>query len=223
MKFTGISIWGDSIAKGVIYDEERGRYSILKQNCAAMLSKETGIPVRNHSVMGMTARRCLDSLKDEHMIAGDIAVIEFGGNDSDMHWDEVAQAPDMEHEALSELGEYKLALIKLVERFREAGMCPVIVSPLPIDAVRYCKWASRDLDADAILRYLGDDNQMYRWQERYAYAARDVAYETGARLLDVRTRFLESRRFTTLFCVDGIHLNADGHKMMYDWFLPYLQ
>ena len=35
-----ICVWGDSIAKGVVFDEQRGRYVICRDNCLEVSSKE---------------------------------------------------------------------------------------------------------------------------------------------------------------------------------------
>ena len=35
-----LSVWGDSIAKGVIFDEERGRYAVLRDSCLSRLARE---------------------------------------------------------------------------------------------------------------------------------------------------------------------------------------
>ena len=50
-----ITIWGDSIFKGVIFDETRGRYAILRDNFVTALSRMLGIPVDNRARMGLTS------------------------------------------------------------------------------------------------------------------------------------------------------------------------
>ena len=37
MQPRAICVWGDSIAKGVVFDENRRRYVILKDHCLRML------------------------------------------------------------------------------------------------------------------------------------------------------------------------------------------
>ena len=54
MKLRGLSIWGDSIAKGVVFDEQRGRYAVCRDNCVSRLSRDAGVDVENFSVMGNT-------------------------------------------------------------------------------------------------------------------------------------------------------------------------
>lgn len=212
-----ICVWGDSLAKGVIYDESRKRYAILREHCLRLLENELKIPVYNYSVMGRTAPECLAAVTKEEWVPGGAAVIEFGGNDSDMCWAEVAKEPDREHPARSTLEQFRESLRGLIRFARAGKMEPMLVTPLPIDGERYFQWVSRGLDQRAILHYLGEDAQMMcRWQERYANAVRDVAREEQAALLDFRGDFLSDRRFLQLYCSDGIHPNAMGHRKLFD-------
>lgn len=218
-----ICVWGDSIAKGVYFDEARERYAILKESCLKLMEREAGFLVRNYAVMGRTAAECLAAFDEEDAVRGAFAVFEFGGNDSDMDWAAVAREPDREHPARSSVAEYKEALCRLTLLARERGMEPVIAVPLPLDGERYFAWVSRGLDGDAILRYLGGDpHMMYRWQEQYAAAARDAAREAGARVLDLRGAMLSDRRFREYYSPDGIHLNGAGHRKMYRWLMETL-
>ena len=210
-----ICVWGDSLAKGIVFDENRGRYAILRENCLRMLENELHIPIHNYSAMGRTASDCLREISKEELVPGGVAVIEFGGNDSDICWADVSKDPSREYPARSSIPQFKESLRGLIRFVRKGGMKPVLVSTLPIDGEKYYHWVSRVLDEKAILAYLGDPQMMYRWQERYANAVREVACQENARLLDLRTDFLSDRQFCRLFCNDGIHPNALGHQKLF--------
>ena len=214
MAVQSISLWGDSIGKGVIYDEVRGRYAILKENCVNLLSKKLNCPIENHAVMGATASQGVQRMNDAFLHEGGLAVIEFGGNDCDMPWKEISEAPEQDHQPRATVEEFTRSLNTLVGRVRAAGMEAMLVTPPPLDAERYFNWVSRGLNAGAILSWLGDVQHIYRWQERYAVAVRDVAARTGCRLLDLRDAFLDVRSLSDYFCVDGIHPNARGHELL---------
>ena len=102
-------------------------------------------------------------------------------------------------------------------------MVPALVTPPPLVSSRYFDWVSRKLDKARILNYLGDVEHIYRWQERYALMIRQVARMENAMLLDVRDVFLSQSRFTDLMCVDGIHPNDRGHKLLFEQFVGMLQ
>ncbi|NLG24569.1 MAG: SGNH/GDSL hydrolase family protein [Clostridiales bacterium] len=216
MEVSSISIWGDSIGKGVVFDEARGRYAILPDNCVSQLKRALRCPVENHAFMGCTALKGEARMTDDEMRAGGVAAIEFGGNDCDMPWAAISENPDGEHQPNVTIVEFKRTMGRMVRRVRDAGMVPVMVTPPPLDAERYFRWVSRNLNAAAILRYLGDVQFIYRWQERYAAAVRDIAAATGCRLLDLRDAFLSQHRVADLLCIDGIHPNAAGHRLIAD-------
>lgn len=214
MTVRNISLWGDSIGRGVIYDEARGRYMILKENCANLLSGKLNCKIENHAIMGATAQEGMKRMTDAFLKKDGIAVLEFGGNDCDMPWKEISLSPKGEHRPRATVEEFEEALTQLVRRVQNAEMKAVLVTPPPLDAERYFAWVSRGLNADAILDFLGDVQHIYRWQERYAAAVRDVAARNSCRLLDIRDAFLDVRCISDYYCVDGIHPNAKGHELL---------
>ena len=114
------------------------------------------------------------------------------------------------------LDEFAVELSDMVQGARQGGMTPLLVTPMPVVSSRYFRWITRSLNADAVLRWLGDVEHIYRWQERYAAAVRDVARETHAHLLDLRDAFLRVGPLEKYFCADGIHPNEEGHRLMFE-------
>lgn len=223
MKLRGLSIWGDSIAKGVVFDEQRGRYAVCRDNCVSRLSRDAGVEVENFSVMGNTTEQGLRRMEGQPLKPGNLAVIEFGGNDCDLDWAAACEHPEVEQRGRVPLEAFGENLRAMVRRVREGGMIPALVTPPPLVAQRYFDWVSRKLDKARILSYLGDVEHIYRWQERYALMIRRVAARENAMLLDVRDWFLSQARFTDLMCVDGIHPNARGHELLFERFSGLLQ
>ena len=223
MKLRGLSIWGDSIAKGVVFDEQRGRYAVCRDNCVSRLSRDAGVEVENFSVMGNTTEQGLKRMEGQPLKPGNLAVIEFGGNDCDLDWAAACEHPEVEQRGRVPLEAFGENLRAMVRRVRDGGMIPALVTPPPLVAQRYFDWVSRKLDKARILNYLGDVEHIYRWQERYALMIRRVAARENAMLLDVRDWFLSQARFTDLMCVDGIHPNARGHELLFERFSGLLQ
>ena len=61
-------IWGDSIAKGVIWNESRNRYVICPDSCVKQLSRHATIPVNSRAIMGCTTTQCLDNFDENDLI-----------------------------------------------------------------------------------------------------------------------------------------------------------
>ena len=221
--YQGLSIWGDSIAKGVVYDEARGRYMISRENCVMRLNRELGIPVENHAVMGCTSEQGLKRMEEKQLTPGNLAIIEFGGNDCDLDWTAASEQPDVRQTGKVSLEKFAENLVAMVRRVRESGMIPVLVTPPPLVAQRYFEWVSKNLDPKRILNYLGDVEHIYRWQERYAVVIGRIARSENTKLLDVRDIFLAQDDFNDLMCVDGIHPNEKGHALLYENFSALLQ
>lgn len=212
----GLSIWGDSIAKGVVFDESRGRYAICRDNCVSRLSRETGVEVENFAVMGSTSQQGLERMEKQALKPGNLAIIEFGGNDCDQDWAEACAHPEVKQQGRVPLAQFGENIRAMVRKVREAGMIPALVTPPPLVAQRYFDWVTKTLDKARVLSYLGDVEHIYRWQERYALMIRRIAQQENTRLLDVRDLFLSQDRFTDMMCVDGIHPNDKGHALVFE-------
>ena len=217
-----LCVWGDSIAKGVVFDETRGRYAVCRENCLMKLGREKGVSISNYSVMGQTTEHGLERMRPEQMKAGSVAVIEYGGNDCDLDWKAVSEHPEERQFGKVPIEQFAKNIVEMVRRVREAGMRPVLVTPPPLVAERYYEWVSRGLNAVNILKYLGDVEAIYRWQAGYAEKVKELAGQLGVRLVDIRSRMLDAGRLEDMMCVDGIHPNEQGHRAIYEAVAPLL-
>ena len=211
-----IQIWGDSLLKGVVFDELRNRYQILRDNCVQQLRELLPFPIENNSRMGCTAPEGFLLLQTGEMKAGGLALIEFGGNDCDMDWAAVAADPTADHQPKTLPDVFASTLEQCVARVREAGMQAMLAVPTPLYAPRFFDWVTKGLNRVAVLSFLGDVERVYRWQERYALMVCDTAGRLGCPLLNLRDAFLAVKGYERLLCVDGIHPNAEGHAVMLD-------
>lgn len=214
MEIRPIHLFGDSIGKGILFDEGRGRYAIARERCDVRLQEALGVPVENHARMGATVEEGLQDLLESGDLSGTIVAIEYGGNDCDLKWEEVAKDPSVSHEAKVPLERFRRLLKEFVLKVRRRNAAPLLVTPPPLDAQRFFNWVTKGLDADAVLRYLIDVQNIYRWQERYAIAVRDVALETGCDIFDLRDVFLSRRDVADLISLDGMHPNTKGHMLI---------
>ncbi len=212
-----VIVWGDSVARGVIYDDKRARYAIAPENAVKIVSDKLGIEIINRSRMGITSKEGLQLVERdlEKGLVADAVIIEYGGNDCDFNWREISEAPKETHLPKTKAEDFEESIYKIIEKTKKAGIRPVLVSLPPIDADRYLNFISRDgLSKANILKWLGDVNQIYRYHERYSMIITRIARKTGCMLLDLRSAFLDLWSTKDLLCTDGIHPNISGQKFI---------
>lgn len=220
-----IVVWGDSLARGVIYDDEKKRYRISPVCAANIISEKTGAVITNRSHMGMTSAQGLSQMQDDiaRGIGGDVAFLEFGGNDSDFDWKAISEAPDAEHLPKTVISQYEEDMCRMIELSREHGMEPMLATLPPLMADRYFEFFSRNgLNRGNILHWLGDVNKIYRFHERYSLAVARIASKYNCRIMDLRTAFLDKWDARPYFCADGIHPNDAGQRLIGETILKAL-
>lgn len=217
MSSAQITIYGDSITKGVLM--EGGRYLINSTGLAA-LAQRFSLLIRNRSKFGCTIDKGLARMHhdlDGQTAPNGVTVLEYGGNDCDFDWAAVAADPDAEHLPNTPLDRFLELYRQAIDLVRTSGATPVVMSLPPICPGRYLDWICRGgLSRERILHWLGEENSIYRWQAMYAQAVSDLARESGTPLIDVRSAFLKNRRIDGLICADGIHPNAAGQQLILD-------
>lgn len=215
MRENTLYVLGDSIARGIVFNEKTGRYGLCRNTFDTALKAE-GVKVFNYAKMGMTSENALSLMDKCSQCENAVAAIEFGGNDSDLNWNEVESAPDAFHEAAIPIPDYEKNIVSLTEKVRSRGMRPVIVTPLPLSADRFFTYVAKGRDEKAILSYLRTKQSIYRWQERYATAALRAAHSTNCPVFDARSLFLNRLDFDSLIGPDGMHPSEKGYRVIAD-------
>ena len=211
-----IVIYGDSIMKGVTYDENQNRYKTVKARQFNRL-EENGYKVSLFAHMGKTIEFAFQSVKNIAIKNPDktVAILEFGGNDCDFNWQTVSDQPEGSFEPKTDDKKFYEMYKQCVQYLKNMGVVKVCVATLvPLDPGKYFKWITQNKSCDNILKFLGDITMLYRWHEYYNEIVCKVAQETGAFLIDLRTPFLKSHKLNNLICSDGIHPSETGHLMI---------
>lgn len=214
-----VCIFGDSIMKGVVFDSLRGRYAYLKNSFLEILKRHnSSVRVDNFSKFGCTItvgkkiiEKHADRLSDYRYTA-----LEFGGNDCDFDWKAISERPDDVHLPKTPLEEFEILYSRIIDDVTRAGSRPVLFTLPPLCAERYFAWISRGLNAENILRWLGDVGHIYRWHEMYNNAVLKITAAKNTLLIDIREAFLKTRDYVKLLCADGIHPNEAGHALISD-------
>lgn len=212
-----IDVWGDSILKGVVYDEQKQRYLPLRgSGCMELIAQKMGITIKNHAHFGMTSEK--GKLVVERGLQAithtDASLIGFGGNDIDYDWKAIAETPEQEHLPNTPPEQFKKNVEEIVLAHDKAGIRPVLMTLPPIDAQRYFDWVSRNLNGENILKWLGKVEVIYQSHFNYDQIIRQVAQRMGVALIDVRAAFTALNDTLPFLCLDGIHPNEQGHLLM---------
>ena len=219
-----LTIYGDSILKGVLY--ENGRY-VLERGWEDRLAERFGICLTNRARFGSTLPKALARIEKDAGTAaedGEYALLEFGGNDCDFDWKAVSDAPDAEHLCHTPPQQFADCCRRAVRLLRESGRTPVLTTLPPVHAERYLSFLCRGgLSRENIVRFLGDVQRIYRWQESYSNLIEQLSREEKTALLDLRKPFLQDRRpIEALLCADGIHPSREGQELLYEAFCAAL-
>lgn len=213
-----ITIYGDSILKGVLL--ENGRY-IINRQWEEIFSKRFGSSVKNRSRFGCTIQKAMSLIRRDsakRCEGTEYALLEFGGNDCDYCWAEVAAEPGRPHDCKTPPEQFVKEYREAISLVRDSGRTPVLVTLPPIHSERYLRFICRDgLSRENILSWLGDVEAIYRWQAMYSDMVEQVAKQEDVRLIDLRSAFLQDERgLEELLCADGIHPSRSGQGLIYE-------
>lgn len=218
-----VLIFGDSILRPIVMDD-KGKYIISKGVDWESLERAFDIKITNYSKMGCTTEKglktvsqALEKIEENEEI---VAIIEYGGNDSDYNWQMVSEIRSKSHKPFVEIEQFERNLIKIIEKLKGKGAEVFIMNLPPIDSKKYYNKFSEKLpNKDNLMYFLGDRNVIYRRQEAYSSIIEKIAVKENVQLINVRKAFLLSEDFPNLMCDDGIHPNEMGEKLIVDVFI----
>lgn len=217
-----ICVIGDSVSGGVVFSEEKGRHVKISDSYINLLGRELGAEIDNRSLFGCTVDAALERMErySGAIAASEYTLVALGGNDSDFDWPAVAAEPDFLHDCKTPMARFTEDYEAIVARVRALGSRPVLLGMIPVDGPSYFNWFSKDLDADALMRFLHTTASIEHWNEMYNIAVMKLAIKLNAPFIDLRSAFLGARYFKGLHSIDGIHPSAAGHRLLFEYTLP---
>ena len=136
----------------------------------------------------------------------------------------IAADPAADHQPHTKRETFRQTLESMLNVLYRQGVQPVLMSLPPIDPRRYLNFICRNgLDRSAILRWLGDEDMIYRHQEMYSDAVTQLAYAEDLPLIPVREEFLNDHKLMRLIAADGIHLTMPGYERLFDTLADWLR
>ena len=212
-----IFLLGDSLSKGVAFNNEKGRFSLLRESFYNLLRPRFRMEIVNISRLGRTLAEARDALEQQLLISKPRAVaIELGGNDCDYNWEEVAKEPHTAHDCKTPFAQFEQGVRDMIARLKRENIMSFLMSLPPIDADRYFRFICRSDPKmeKGILSFLGSITHIYWWHERFSSVIGKIADDMGATLIDIRRKFLYQDDYREFISDDGIHPNEKGHKLI---------
>jgi lysophospholipase L1-like esterase len=212
-----IMVLGDSVFKGVVLHPEKKRYVFSKNCFIGKLKRQIRPAVFDYSKYGSTTGYGREVLKEKFSdVNPDLVLIEYGNNDCDYQWDEVAEDPYGEHLPNIGVERYAQNLRDMIRSVQGRGKIPILANLHPLGAEHYFNWFTKGdrRMREAVLVWLRSVDNIYWWHEMYSYALERTARSMGVPVIDVRGAFLRQKDYRALICEDGIHPNEGGHALM---------
>ncbi|HBC97783.1 MAG TPA: G-D-S-L family lipolytic protein [Clostridium sp.] len=219
-------VFGDSITEGVVYDSRKRRYSNLKNCFANLVGRHIKGTVCNSGRFGSTIKRGVKKMyNDVIKKTPDIVLIEFGGNDCDFNWKNIADDPDSKHKPKTDILTFRDILSDMIYTFDESNITPVLMTLPPIDYKRYFNWITKGNETAEknVLKWLGSKIEIYNWHRKYSEMITRVAHKTKTSLIDVRSGILKQNDYSKFLCMDGIHPNMEGHSLIASIILNFVK
>lgn len=215
-----ISVWGDSLMQGVLYD---GKRYIINSGIKKRVEETLNITVNNYSRFGLTTSKAAGLFEKAAEKDGSGTVIfEFGGNDCNYDWKAVNQNPLYPHLPATPINDFINNYEKMIGLAQSSGKRVILTTLPPLNERAFFDFITRDgISRENILLFLGDVGHIYRHHERYNAAVVMLARKHGLPLIDIRDAFLRDKNCPSLMCEDGIHPCLRGQEVMYGAFIDF--
>lgn len=207
-------VFGDSISKGVVYDPEQKRYQV-RESMFERLRQLKNLDIKVHAQFGATIQkgrqlleRFLPSIEPE-----DTVILEFGGNDCNFDWSAVSQDPAAPHVANTPLEEFTRIYREMIEQVHTRTHKIVLCTLPPLDSEKFFRFISANLNPQTLMQFLGEVQNIGRWQEAYSQAVQRIAGEFSLPVIPLRSAF-RTEELSSMVCEDGMHPNEKGQEQM---------
>lgn len=213
---------GDSLTRGVT--AKNNRLKIVKANYPAILqellnnNKENfsanEINVLNKGVFNDNSDLLLGRLEKDVLLENPaFVIIGIGGNDCNFPWGEVAENPYDKYQAIVPLDRYLKNINSILIKLKEQGVTPILLTLPPLDPVRYYETIIQKFSSQ-VSHWICKAGGIDYWHGKYNRYLIKTAEELGILKIDVRSALKQAGKLSELISADGIHLTAEGYKVV---------
>ena len=220
-----VSIFGDSILKGILLDDNTGRYIVKDELGFDTIANSAGLTMENFSKFGCTITKAWSYVQKMFArLNADIVFMDFGGNDCDFNWRAISESPLDVHRPNTDLHDFTRTYNTIVDFIKARRSLPVLSTLVPVQGQMYldhlCK--TQNLDKKLIMKWLGDEKRIENYQQVYSDAIKGVCAGREIPMIDVRNAFNAHGNVKSLMCSDGIHPNEKGQRVIHDCFKSFI-
>lgn len=213
---------GDSITKGKVWKENERRPYITCNSYPSILKNLTGAEVLNDGMCDITSEQLLQRLGQDIIVENkNMVIVEVGGNDCNLNWREIKKDPYGEHQAAIPLEKFCDNLGNIIGKIKSFGAVPVLSTLPPLDGDRYYNLLKR-VFGEEIKIWIDSHCGIYKWQERYSDAIKEVGSAKGTSVMDIRKSFLDTGNYKKYMSLDGLHPNEEGYMLIASTCCRYL-
>ncbi len=222
-KIERIEVLGDSILKGIQVNPESKRYYTKNDIDMNKLGEMFSLTFTNDSRFGCTVTKGaqLITRKLERGMSFDAIVMDFGGNDCDYKWEEIATNPDEDYLPNTPLDLFIEEYTNLIRKLKNNHIIPILTTLPPLEPQRFFDWWCQNLNKENVMKWLGSIKTIYNHQAMYSSCVEEIAKKESIPLIDIRTAFLKKDHVENLICEDGTHPNSNGQKVITEAFQEF--
>ncbi|MBO5310167.1 MAG: SGNH/GDSL hydrolase family protein [Clostridia bacterium] len=229
MKKINVTVFGDSIAKGLLL--KNGRPTYLKTSAVEIVADHFGLKIDNKSTFGQTITRFTEKKLVEEYLSSlrkkdrNIVVFCIGGNDSDYDWKAIDAAPEKLHTCKTPLDKFSKLYLSAIEKLKKKKV-KVYICALPVVHVKsfFQNYVCSLANCENIMKFLENDTSIIaRQQEVFNNRLREIAHETKTTFLDIRTPFLNVKNLEKVYADDGLHPNEAGQKLIAETIINFFE
>lgn len=229
MKETKITLFGDSIAKGL--EIKDGKPVKLKDNAVNIVENYFNITIDNKSCFGQSiARLCRKKIIEQFIETIDetknnVVVFNLGGNDVDFDWRAVADNPLLNHDCKTPLKNFINCYNHIISLLKANNIKVYLCTLPPLDAnLFFNNYISKLVDGKKVMQFFdGDVTNIIRKQEIYNQTIINIANYNNIGLIDLRTKFLNCKNLANLYAEDGMHPNIEGQKLIAETIINFIK
>ncbi len=220
-----IQVLGDSILEGIQVNPINKKYYTKNEIDFALLSRRFQLIIQNNSRFGCTVTKG-SRLLERMLLKGlhtDAVVMDFGGNDCNYKWSDIALNPDGEFEPTTPLPDFIKNYKHIIHVLKKHDIVPILTTLPPLEPQRFFDWWCQNLNQKNIMKWLGSITEIYSQQEKYSNQVAIIATEENVPLIDIRAAFLSHGHIGDLMCEDGTHPNSNGQRIITQAFLSFAE